>query len=201
MIHAAKAAGLAFIVNVVLSAHGQVIASFAGDCESAHETGSMFVLDKMSCPAQRSDIVITTNNGYPMDQNLYQMVKGMCTAEACCNDGGVIIAVGKCGDGIGGESFQKMFGHGRSPAEILQDFRTVPPQDTQIDQWQAHILARIMERCRVVLVSGLEDDMVRDFGMIPAKDMAQALAATDTLLGHNRGMITVIPEGISVIVR
>ena len=88
MIHAAKAAGLAFIVNVVLNAHGQVIASFAGDCESAHETGAKFVLDKMSCPAQRSDIVITTNNGYPMDQNLYQMVKGMCTAEACCNDFG-----------------------------------------------------------------------------------------------------------------
>ena len=200
MIHAARAARLRYIVNVVLNAHGEVVASFAGDTEQAHLAGAGYVLDKMSCEAARSDIVITTNNGYPLDQNLYQMVKGMYTAENCCADGGVIIAVGECSDGIGGEVFREMFRGGRSPAALLEEFRGIPPEKTRIDQWQAQILARIMEKYSVILVSSLPEADVRSFGMIPAANVEEALAAADALLGRP-GRISVIPEGISVIIR
>lgn len=43
-----------------------------------------------------ADIAITTNGGYPLDQNLYQSVKGMTAAEATCNEGGVIIIATSC---------------------------------------------------------------------------------------------------------
>jgi len=203
MLFAAKTAKLAYIVNVVLNSRGQVIASFAGDCEQAHLAGAAFVADKMSCSGEKTDIVVTTNNGYPMDQNLYQMVKGMCTAEGCCKPGGVIIAVGKCEDGLGGDEFYRTFRDNPSPAAILEKFRATAPVDTCIDQWQSHILARIMEKHHVILISELDADVVKDFKMVPAKDMEDALAAADKLLGYNHSisMVTVIPEGISVIVR
>jgi len=201
MLFAARAAKLAYIVNVVLNTRGEVIASFAGDCGEAHRAGAAYVAEKMSCSAKQTEIVITTNNGYPMDQNLYQMVKGMCTAERCCQPGGVIIAVGKCEDGLGGEEFYRTFQENSSPGAILEVFRKTPPQNTRIDQWQSHILARIMENHRIVLLSDLDQRTVRDFKMIPAASMEEALAAADRLLGHDSGAVTVIPEGISVIIR
>ena len=200
MLFAAKAARLRYVVNVVLNAHGEVMASFAGDAEKAHLAGAAYVLEKMSCEAPRSDIVITTNNGYPLDQNLYQMVKGMYTAENCCAEGGVIIAVGECSDGIGGETFHEMFRSGKSPAAILEELRAIPPEETRIDQWQVQILARILSKHSVVLVSSLDEETVRSFGMVPAADMEAALAAADAILGRP-GQISVIPEGISVIIK
>lgn len=201
MIFAAKAAKLAYIVNVVLNTHGQVVASFAGDCEKAHLAGTAYVMDKMCCRGPQADIVITTNNGYPLDQNLYQMVKGMCTAEACCKPGGVIIAVGECGDGIGGEEFYRTFRENPSPAAILEQFRATPPQETLIDQWQSHILARIMEKYRIILVSSLDHKIAEDFQMVPADTVEEAVAIAGHMLGRDDGTIAVIPEGISVIVR
>ena len=92
MIFAAKAAKLAFICNVVINARHQVVGAFAGDCEQAHLAGAEFL--KTLCLAEKApaDIVISTNNGYPLDQNIYQAVKGMTAGEATCREGGTSIA-------------------------------------------------------------------------------------------------------------
>lgn len=200
MLYAAKAINLAYIVNVVINSQKQVIASFAGDCEQAHLEGTRFVMEQMGCFAIPADVVITTNNGYPLDQNVYQMVKGMSTAEAACRDGGVIIAVGQCGDGIGGESFLRMFRECGSASELLRKFRDTPPEETVTDQWQAHILARILEHHTVILVSDVDPELVRMLNMYPASDMEESLKIAAQILGREDYDITVIPEGISVIV-
>ena len=56
-----------------------------------------------------SDIVISTNGGYPLDQNIYQSVKGMMAAEATCRPGGVIIMAASCTDGHGGKELYDTF--------------------------------------------------------------------------------------------
>jgi nickel-dependent lactate racemase len=200
MIYAAKAAKLKFIVNVVINSRKEVIASFAGDCEKAHIAGTKFVLENMGVKKQLADVVITTNNGYPMDQNLYQMVKGMCAAEATCKKGGVIIAVGKCEDGVGGDVFYRHFCD-HSPEKLLEMFRKTLPEKTATDQWQSHILARILVNHSVVLLSDIDDKIVREMGMIPVKTMNQALDEAARALGKNDFTICIIPEGISVIVQ
>jgi len=200
MLYAAKTAKLAYIVNVVLDAHGRVIASFAGDLEQAHAAGTAFVSKKMGVKAVQSDIVITTNNGYPLDQNVYQMVKGMCTAEATCRDGGVIIAVGKCADGVGGDSFLNTFRSCKDDAAILKRFRETPPEETITDQWQSHIFARILEKHTVIFVSDVDDETVRDLHMRPARSVDEAIAMATEILGDEKSTIAVIPEGISVII-
>ena len=200
MLYAAQTAKLAYIVNVVLNAEGQVVAAFAGDPTEAHAAGTAFVSARMGCKAIPADIVITTNNGYPLDQNAYQMVKGMTAGEATCRDGGVIIAVGKCNDGIGGDSFLKLFRECDSIPALLRRFRETPAEETLTDQWQAHIFARILEHYTVIFVSELSDDLVRDLHMIPAKSVEEALTLADSVLKRNDASITVIPEGISVIV-
>ena len=91
MLWAAKAAKLVYIVNVVLNAEKEVIYAVAGDLEAAHKKGTDFLLSLCGAEAKPADIVISTNGGYPLDQNVYQAVKGMTAAEAAVKEGGVII--------------------------------------------------------------------------------------------------------------
>jgi nickel-dependent lactate racemase len=200
MIFAARRAGLAFIVNVVINSRHEVIASFAGDCEQAHLAGAKFLSGLCCAPAIPADIVVTTNNGYPLDQNIYQAVKGMCTAEATVRPGGVIIMAAACADGSGGESFLRTFAEDRSATHILEQIRKVPPDKTVADQWQSQIFARILSQHQVILISQAPQDMVRALHMVPASSIEEALALADQMLGRE-GTITVIPEGISCIIR
>lgn len=199
MLYAARTAKLAYIVNVVIDEEKKVIGAFAGDCSEAHLKGTEFVKELMGADAVPSDLVLTTNNGYPLDQNVYQMVKGICTAEAACRDGGVIIAAGECRDGIGGDSFYRTFRDCSDVTALLQEFRNTPPEETITDQWQSQIFARILEKHKVIFVSGVDDAIIRDFHMIPAHTMTEALNIARDLLKKETYTITVIPQGISVI--
>ena len=200
MVYAARAAKLAFICNVVINAKHQVVGAFAGDCEQAHLAGTEFLKGLCLSEKTLSDIVITTNNGYPLDQNIYQSVKGMTAGEATCAEGGVIIMAAACADGHGGESFRKTMTQELSPAQILEQIQATPRQDTVPDQWESQIFARILSKFHVVLVSEADPELVRAMKMHPAKDLDQALEIAEKLLGH-KGTVTVIPEGISTIIR
>jgi len=199
MIYAARKANLAYIVNVVLDASGRVISSYAGDMEQAHRLGCEYVASTMKRDPVPADIVITSNNGYPLDQNLYQMVKGMYTAQFTCKPGGVIIAVGECSDGIGGASFARMLESAPDMDTLLARIRDTKKEETVTDQWQVQILARILQHAHVILVSALPADTVRALRMIPAESLEDALCQASSLLGRSDASITVIPEGISVI--
>lgn len=200
MLSAARQANLSFIVNVVINAKKQVVGAFAGDVEQAHAAGCDFLRALAACPAAPADIVISTNNGYPLDQNLYQAVKGMSTAEATAAPGAVIIMVARCEDGHGGESFLATFRDNPSAGDILKSIRAVAPEDTIVDQWQSQILARILEKHTVIMLSQADDETVRQLHMLPAHSLEQALKIAREMKGA-AARITVVPEGVSTIIR
>lgn len=200
MIYAARKAKLAFICNVVINAKHQVVGAFAGDCEQAHIAGTEFLKGLCQAEGVPADIAITTNNGYPLDQNIYQAVKGMTAGEATCKPGGVIIMAAACNDGHGGESFRATMAADKSAARILADIQATPKERTVPDQWESQILARILARFPVVLISEADPELVRSMKMHPASDLDQAMALAEELLGRP-GTVTVIPEGISTIIR
>ena len=199
MIYAARRAKLAFICNVVINAKHKVVGAFAGDCEEAHIRGTEFLKELCLSEKVPADIVITSNNGYPLDQNIYQSVKGMTAAEATCNPGGVIIMVAACNDGHGGESFMQTMTQALSAEQILARIQATEKKDTVPDQWESQILARILSKFHVVLVSGADPELVKAMKMHPARELPQALEIAEKLLGQP-GSVTVIPEGISTIV-
>ena len=200
MVYAARTAKLAFIANVVINAKKEIMGAFAGDCEQAHIAGAEFLKSLCQCEKVVSDIVITTNNGHPLDQNIYQAVKGMTAAEATCKAGGVIIMAAACADGHGGEAFMRTMTQPISAAEILAQIQATPKKDTVPDQWESQILARILSKHHVVLISEADPELVKAMKMHPARDLGDALRIADRLLGKE-GTITVIPEGISTIIR
>ena len=198
MVCAARAVNVQFIMNVALNAEKKVIAAFAGDLEQAHEKGVTFVRSLAQCPSVEGDIVITSNGGYPLDQNLYQSPKAVATAEACCREGGVIIMCASCCDGMGGTHFEKLIVKG-TVDEIDAYLSKIPPKETIPEQWCAQIFARILKKHKVILVTTyLDHELVRKANMIPASTPDEALEMAYEIMGRDAEVV-VIPDGVAVL--
>ena len=201
MVWAAKQAKLAFIVNVVLNGHKQVIHAVAGDSVLAHKAGTGFLEKLCGAEGDLSDIVITTNGGYPLDQNMYQAVKGMTAAEAEVKEGGVIIMLAQSGDGIGGDHFYHQLADEPDIEKTMAVFRSRGREETVPDQWQTQIMLRVLMRARVVYVSEMPDETVKQMHMVPAHSIEEAIAVAKKLLGKEAATITAIPDGVGVVVK
>lgn len=201
MIYAAGKAKLAFIVNVVLDEDKKVIEAFAGHYEKAHEKGCQFVDQLSGVDAVPSDIVISTNGGYPLDQNIYQSVKGMTAAEATCRPGGVIIMAASCIDGHGGKELYDTFAKEKDKEKIMKRFLLTDRNSTVPDQWESQILCRILLKYKVIMVTQAPKDMVEEMQMDYADSVEDAIRLADEYLGRENSKITVIPDGVAVIVR
>lgn len=204
MLFAAQRVGLRFICNVVINSEKQIIYAAAGDVELAHREGRSFLEKNCLVQAPLSDIVITSNGGYPLDQNIYQSVKGMTAALEAVKKDGVIIMAAAAEDGHGGEAFFKTFREQKCLAKMEQDFLRTSAAETVVDQWQSQIFVRVLRHASVIFVSEASDDMIKEFQMIPAHSLAEAVKLADQLLqerGMENGKILTIPDGVSVIVR
>ncbi|GAA2985963.1 hypothetical protein C5L28_000749 [Lentilactobacillus parakefiri] len=201
MVYAARKAGLQFILNVVLDEDKHIIGSFAGDLEAAHKQGTDFVGELAGVKAIKSDIAITTNGGYPLDQNIYQAVKGMTAAEATNKQNGTIIIVAGCRDGHGGDGFYHNIADVADPQEFLDKAINTPRLETVPDQWTSQILARILVNHHVIVVSDLvEPSLITNMHMELATSIDDALASAFNREGP-AAQVTVIPDGLGVIVK
>jgi len=200
MVEFMKLSKLDFIVNVTINKEKKITGIFCGDPLEAHLVGVRFLEEYVKVEVKGlADIVVATNGGYPLDRNLYQAVKGMATAELLVKEGGVIITVAECRDGLGGHAdFYKLFVEARDPDEVLEKIRRLEPIK---DQWEAQILARILKRAKVIVVSKVKQDIVEDMFMIPATNVDEALEEASQLIKHRKRDIklTVVPEGPYVI--
>lgn len=198
MICAARAVNVRFILNVALNAEKKIIAAFSGDLEAAHEAGVAFVRGLAQCESVKGDIVVTSNGGLPLDQNLYQSPKAVATASVCCRENGVIIMCCSCTDGMGGVNFEKLITYGTAE-EIDAYLSKIPPKETISEQWCAQIYARILMRHRLILVTDyLDHELVRRANMIPASTPDEALSMAYELMGEDAEVV-VIPDGVAVL--
>lgn len=200
MVWAAKKAKLAFIVNVVLNSKKEPIFAVAGDFEKAHKKGTDFIASLCAVKAVPADIVISTNGGYPLDQNVYQAVKGMTAAEATVNDGGVIIMLAKSNDGIGGDHFYHQLADEADINKTIDVFLSRGRNETIPDQWQTQILLRILMKAKVIYVSDMADEIVEKMHMIPAHSLEEAITKAKKIVSKENITLTAIPDGVSVMV-
>ena len=201
MLWAAEKAKLCYIVNVVLNAEKQAIYAVAGDTFEAHKKGVEFLCEQCGAKARPADIVLTTNGGYPLDQNVYQSIKGMTAAEATVKDGGVIIMMAKCNDGVGGDHFYHQMADEQDVNKIMSELMSRRRLETLPDQWMTQILSRILLKVSVVYVSEMDDKTVSEMHMIPAKNLDDAMKKAREILGKDEVTVTAIPDGVAVVVR
>lgn len=198
MVTAARRMNVQFILNVAQNSEKKVIAAFAGDLEEAHAKGVAFVRKLSQCAPVTGDIVVTSNGGYPLDQNLYQTPKAVSTAEACAGEDGVIIMSASCADGMGGEFFEKLIVKGK-PEEIDEYLSQIPPKETISEQWCAQIYSRILRKHTVILVTTyLDEETVSKANMLHALSLDEALEMAYERKGRD-AKVVVIPDGVSVL--
>lgn len=188
----------AFLLNVSLNVQRAITAIFAGDMLAAFSKGSAFVKENaMRAVDKPYDIVITTNSGYPLDQNLYQSVKGISAANQIVRQGGSILIATACEDGLPNHGrYAALLAEAGSPQGVI-DMISKPGFCAQ-DQWQVQIQAHIQRRADVYVYSdGLTDEQIKRALFIPCRSVEQTISKLMEKYGPE-ARICVIPEGPQV---
>ncbi|MFH1499314.1 MAG: lactate racemase domain-containing protein, partial [Verrucomicrobiota bacterium] len=183
-----------FLINVTQNRRREITGFFCGDPIQAHDAGCGFAKDTAMVACERPfPIVITSNSGFPLDQNLYQTVKGMSAAAQIVADGGLIIAAAECGDGFPDHGSFKNFLFSHSSPRALLDTIDAAPKPIE-DQWQVQLLALILLRARVALLSQLDPDEVRRAFLEPVADIRARVVEELARIGTD-APIALLPEG------
>ena len=183
-----------FLVNVTINRAREITGVFCGDVMAAHVRGCEANKRSVMVACEREyPIVVTTNGGYPLDQNLYQAVKGMSAAYQIVSDGGLIISASRCNDGFPNHgNFRKMLLEHSSPEEMLETIYS--PGFSTFDQWQVQLFALILQRARVALFSEMAPEDVRSAHLEPAADVTDTVSEELERVGQD-APVAVLPEG------
>ena len=180
-----------FSMDVVLNSNQEVTGVYAGELFTMHAAASRQArLDSMQPVSHPFDMVITSNSGYPLDQNLYQAVKGMSAAARVVKNGGIIICASECRDGIPDHgSYAEILSSQPNPASLIQMIET--PGYAEPDQWQVQIQAKIQMQAQVLVKA---DHLSRE--QLQAAHFEAIDDIQSSIDGLNPGArICVLPEG------
>ena len=192
---AAAIVGVDFILNVVLDEHKKIVKAVAGDVTKAHREGVRF-LDSLYQKkiAKEADIVIASQGGAPKDLNLYQTQKALNNAKAAVRQGGVIILVGSCKEGLGEGCFEEWMLKAEEPEDLIRWIR----QEFKLGGHKAAAIALTMQKADIYLVSDMAPDFVRSIFMTPFATVQDAFDAAMKKMGENASVI-VMPYGGSTL--
>ena len=193
---AAELAGRAFLLNVVLDGERRIVEAVAGDVALAHRQGCRKVDHLYRVPlARRADAVLASAGGWPKDINLYQAHKALENAVLAVRDGGIIILVAECSEGIGHPRFAEWLTCGDPPEELLRRIK----ENFVLGGHKAAAIAKTLRRgVRIFLVSALEPQTVKAMSFAPFGSAQDALAAAYGQLGQD-ATLAVIPHAGSTL--
>ena len=184
-----------FLFNVSVNRERQITGVFAGELLAAHARGCRFVARSAMVPVgERFDIVLSSNSGYPLDQNLYQAVKGMSAAAQVVKPGGSIIIAAECSDGLPAHGeYGRLLQMAKTPEEMLALIRSW--ETVRQDQWQVQLQAQVQARADVYVKSAcLSDRELRCAMLRPCASVEETVAHLLERYGP-RATICVLPEG------
>lgn len=189
--------GIDFIVNVVLSEHKEILRCVAGDAVEAHRAGCAF-LDTLYLKElpRAADIVLVSQGGAPKDMNLYQTQKALDNARHAVKQGGVIILIGSCKEGMGERVFEEWMTTASSPDAMIERIG----RDFQLGGHKAAAIAMTLKKAQVWLVSDMEPEFVRSIFLEPWPSAQAALEAAFAKLGPEAAVLA-MPYGGSTLPR
>ena len=187
--------GVDFILNVVLSEHKEILRAVAGDVTKAHRAGCAF-LDTLYRKelTEAADIVLVSQGGAPKDLNLYQTQKALDNAKHAVKDGGVIILIGSCREGLGEKTFEEWMTSAPTAHSLIERIQ----REFKLGGHKAAAIAMVLERAEVDLVSELDDEFVRSLFLVPQPSAQAALDRAFEKLGPDARVLS-MPYGGSTL--
>jgi nickel-dependent lactate racemase len=193
---AATFVGPSFLLNVVLDGQKRIVDAVAGDVTLAHRHGCRKVDGLYLVPlAKRADIVLASAGGWPKDINLYQAHKALENAAHAVRDGGIIVLVAECEEGIGQPLFAEWLTCGDPPDKLLERIA----ERFVLGGHKAAAIAKIRRRgVRIFMASTLDAATVRAMGWRPYGSAQEALTGAQVEVGPNAA-IAVMPHAGSTL--
>jgi nickel-dependent lactate racemase len=191
----ARMVGVHFAVDVTVNRDKQITDVFAGDLFAEHRQACDAARrDAMRAVPEAFDVVLTSNSGFPLDQNLYQAVKGLSAAARVVKQGGTIVIAGECRDGIPAHgAYAQVLASAKSAEALLAMINT--PGYVMADQWQAQIQAQILMKAAVMMkADGVDHDQLRAAHLQPVDDVSEAVARALRRAGP-AATLCVLPQG------
>jgi nickel-dependent lactate racemase len=191
----AARAAVSFNLDVTLNRAHAITSVFAGELGASHAAGCAFARDTAMAPvARRYEVVVTTNSGWPLDQNLYQSVKGLSAAAQIVRPGGTIVLASECSDGLpehGG--YRDLLRRADGPEAFLTALARADA--TVHDQWQVQVQAQIQRKARVLVkAAGVSHEQLRDAWFEPVDDVAACVRSELRAAGPG-ARLAVVPQG------
>jgi len=182
-----------FLVNVTLNGDKRISGFYLGDYVEAHRSGRAAAKEAaMQAVPKSFPVVVTSNSGFPLDQNLYQTVKGISAAAQIVSDGGRILVASECSDGVPDHgNFADLMKQGSSARDILDSIAAL--KRPVLDQWQAQILAGILEKASVSVLSDMDRDEIEACKLDTIDNLDSGLQ--DALAEADEARVAVLPDG------
>jgi lactate racemase len=196
LLEIASRAGCDFLANVSIDRVRRLTGVFAGDLVAAHAAGIASVERQVSATVDRpADVVVTSAGGYPLDQTLYQAIKGLVSALNVVRRGGTIILAAEIAEGIGSQEFVSLLAHLRGNDEFMG--KITGPGFFVIDQWMAQHLCQVMRKARIVIAGAGNMRDASALGGLPIDVHATVEDAVAAALARHGAdaSIAAIPEG------
>lgn len=192
---AADMLGVDFMFNVVLDSDKRIVKAVAGDITKAHRVGCEF-LDKIYKREieEKADIVIVSQGGAPKDLNLYQTQKALANAKHAVKNGGIIILIGACNEGIGEETFEEWLISAETSHSLIERIQ----KEFVLGGHKAAAIAMVLEFADIYLVSQLEDELVKKIFMKPFSMVQEAFEAARNQCGTDATVLA-MPYGGSTL--
>ncbi|MFX1417669.1 MAG: nickel-dependent lactate racemase [Promethearchaeota archaeon] len=190
-----KKIGVDFVVNVCINKQHKIVEVASGDLIKTHEKLVEYQLKHIFTEIkERYEVVVCGNGGYPLDLNLYQAVKSMAIGEMAVKDGGTIVAVNECAEGIGvgQDNFKELLFSGMTPKEIHK--KILNKEIIVPDQWEIQILARILMKAEIFIISELNKNEIGNIGLKYAKNVEEAIRICLKKYGQEASIL-ILPNG------
>ncbi len=189
--------GADFILNVVLDEEKRIVRAVAGDPVLAHREGCRYIdeLYGILVP-EKADIVIVSQGGAPKDANLYQTQKALDNAKHVVKDGGIILLVGACQEGLGNKKFESWMREAMTPEDLIRRVR----EHFELGGHKAAAIAMVLQKARIFLVSEMPEELVRTTFMEPYRSLQEAFDHALAEKGKD-AKVLIMPHGGSTLPR
>lgn len=183
-----------FLFNTILSPQRELLKVVAGDVHAAFNQGCHFLSNNFSVPiTRRAELILVSCGGYPWDINFIQAHKALDMAVNALKEGGVMILLAECSQGLGNPHFLQWFNH-----DSAESFEKNVRLHYEINGQTAYTTYLKARKYHIILLSSLKAEEVKKMSLIPASTIEEALESAYSLLG-SQPLTYIIPEGSSVL--
>nr|MBA2736104.1 nickel-dependent lactate racemase [Pyrinomonadaceae bacterium] len=183
-----------FSINAIVNESGEAIELFCGDWLAAHRNACDFYASAHTIEiAEKRDLVIASGGGFPHDINMIQAHKALDAASKACADGGSVIFLAECADGLGRADFLNWF-----EAENSEKLAEKLCEKYQVNGQTAWNLLRIAEKFNVSIITSLEENETRSMRLHKRRDLEESLSKIDKNIKNTKGYI--LPFGAKFLI-